>query len=129
MVKPVQVAEYGSLCRIISGRNPPSTCTLRKYRYNAGMASARDTLQARQELVSAVTEERRLKEVYSIYNLSDESRYEIKSPITGFVAEKHVNKDTMAQVGCAAGLPGTAGNQGRIVLFGGVKDARFRWKR
>ena len=61
--------------------------------YNAGMASARDTLQARQELVSAVTEERRLKEVYSIYNLSDESRYEIKSPITGFVAEKHVNKD------------------------------------
>jgi len=40
-----------------------------------------------------VTEERRLKEVYSIYNLSDESRYEIKSPITGFVAEKHVNKD------------------------------------
>ena len=61
--------------------------------YNAGMASARDTLQARQELVSAVTEERRLKEVYSIYNLSDESRYEIKSPITGFVVEKHVNKD------------------------------------
>ena len=43
--------------------------------------------------MSAVTEERRLKEVYSIYNLSDESRYEIKSPITGFVAEKHVNKD------------------------------------
>jgi len=61
--------------------------------YSSGMASARDTLQARQELVSAETEERRLKEVYFIYNLSDESRYEIKSPMTGFVVEKKVNRD------------------------------------
>ena len=95
MVKSGEVAEYE---KQLKDAEQQVAVTRRNWdvaqdMYNAGMASARDTLQARQELVSAVTEERRLKEVYSIYNLSDESRYEIKSPITGFVAEKHVNKD------------------------------------
>ena len=59
--------------------------------YNSGMASDKDMLQAKQELTSAEAEERRIKEVFSIYNFSGNAYYQLKSPVSGFIVEKQIS--------------------------------------
>lgn len=61
--------------------------------YNSGMASDKDMLQAKQELTSAEAEERRIKEVFSIYNFSGNAYYQLKSPVSGFIVEKQISRD------------------------------------
>ena len=61
--------------------------------YAAGLSSERDMLQAKQELAAAEAEDKRLKEVFSIYNLSGNSFYQVKSPVSGFIVNKNISKD------------------------------------
>ena len=58
-----------------------------------GMASDKDVLQAKQELISAEAEERRIKDVFSIYNFSGNAYYQLKSPVSGFIVEKQISRD------------------------------------
>ena len=61
--------------------------------YASGMASDKDVLQAKQELTSAEAEERRIKDVFSIYNFSGNAYYQLKSPVSGFIVEKQISRD------------------------------------
>jgi len=61
--------------------------------YKSGMASERDLLSAKQEHVNALADEKRINELFSIYQLAGNSLYTIKSPITGFVMDKNINNE------------------------------------
>lgn len=61
--------------------------------YTSGMASDKDVLQAKQELTSAEAEERRIKEIFSIYHFSGDAFYQLKSPVSGFIVEKQISRD------------------------------------
>ena len=61
--------------------------------YASGMTSDKDVLQAKQELTSAEAEERRIKDVFSIYNFSGNAYYQLKSPVSGFIVEKQISRD------------------------------------
>lgn len=56
--------------------------------YVSGIASERDMLQAKQELAAAEAEDKRVKEVFSIYHLLGNSFYQVKSPVAGFIVNK-----------------------------------------
>ena len=57
--------------------------------YVSGIASERDMLQAKQELAAAEAEDKRVKEVFSIYHLLGNSFYQVKSPVAGFIVNNH----------------------------------------
>ncbi len=38
-------------------------------------------------------EERRIKDVFSIYNFSGNAYYQLKSPVSGFIVEKQISRD------------------------------------
>ena len=61
--------------------------------FDSGLASDKDVLQARQELINAEAEEDRIKEIFSINNFSGRSFYEVKSPVSGFIVEKRVSRN------------------------------------
>lgn len=61
--------------------------------YVSGIASERDMLQAKQELAAAEAEDKRVKEVFSIYHLLGNSIYQVKSPVAGFIVNKNISKD------------------------------------
>lgn len=95
IVRSGEVADYEKQLKdagqqvALARRNHESTQDM----YKSGMASERDLLQSKQELINAETELNRLKEVFSIYNLSGNSAYEVKSPMSGFIVEKNINKE------------------------------------
>lgn len=62
--------------------------------YKAGMASDRDVMKARQELVQAEAERHRIDEVYSMYNIGGNSCYLIKAPVSGYIVDKNISPDT-----------------------------------
>ena len=74
---------------IIARRNLQSVQDM----FASGMASERDVLQARQELSNAEAEEKRITEIFSIYHLAGESLYIVKTPVSGFIVEKNINKE------------------------------------
>lgn len=61
--------------------------------FRSGMASERDVLQAEQDAANARAEQKRIDEVYAIYNIEGNSTYGIKSPVSGFVIEKNVSRN------------------------------------
>ena len=61
--------------------------------YVSGIASECDMLQAKQELAAAEAEDKRVKEVFSIYHLLGNSFYQVKSPVAGFIVNKNISKD------------------------------------
>lgn len=61
--------------------------------FRSGMASERDVLQAEQEAASARAEQRRIEEVYAIYQITDNSTYHITSPVSGFVVDKNISNN------------------------------------
>ena len=63
---------------IIARRNVNATRDM----FDSGLASDKDVLQARQELINAEAEEDRIKEIFSINNFSGRSFYEVKSPVS-----------------------------------------------
>lgn len=61
--------------------------------YDSKLASEKDVLAARNEVSKNQAELSRLKEIFSIYGIDKKSEYQVKSPISGFVIEKKVNRD------------------------------------
>ena len=72
VIRSGEVADYEKQLKeaeqqlLLARRNMDATQDM----YNSGMASDKDVLQAKQELTSAEAEERRIKDVFSIYNFS-----------------------------------------------------------
>ncbi len=61
--------------------------------FAAGMASERDVLEAKQQLVNAEAEVKRIAEIFSIYHLAGQSLYGVKAPVSGFIVEKNINQE------------------------------------
>lgn len=61
--------------------------------YAAKLISERDYLAAKQELKKAEGELNKGQELQKIYSINSQSEYFVKSPISGFVTEKNINKD------------------------------------
>lgn len=61
--------------------------------FRSGMTSERDVIQAVQEATTALAEQKRIREVYSIYHISGESTYDIKTPVSGFVVGKSISRN------------------------------------
>ncbi len=61
--------------------------------FNSKLTSERDVLSAQKELENAQAEAKRINEVFSIYSLANNAQYFVKAPISGFVVEKHINRD------------------------------------
>lgn len=95
VIRSGEVADYEKQLKdaeqqiIIASRNLEAVQDM----FRAGMASERDILQAKQEFMAAQAEQKRVKEIFSIYHLSDNSFYLVKSPVSGFVVEKNINKE------------------------------------
>ena len=95
VIRSGEVADYEKQLKeaeqqlLLARRNMDATQDM----YNSGMASDKDVLQAKQELTSAEAEERRIKEVFSIYNFSGNAYYQLKSPVSGFIVEKQISRD------------------------------------
>jgi cobalt-zinc-cadmium efflux system membrane fusion protein len=58
----------------------------------SGVASEKDLITAQREYAKAQAEAKRMREIYSIYDLSEGSGYLVKAPISGFIVEKKINK-------------------------------------
>ena len=95
VIRSGEVADYEKQLKeaeqqlLLARRNMDATQDL----YASGMASDKDVLQAKQELISAEAEERRIKDVFSIYNFSGNAYYQLKSPVSGFIVEKQISRD------------------------------------
>lgn len=55
--------------------------------------SEKEVIAAEKELEKATAEEKRIEEVYKIYNLQSGSLYNITAPISGFVVSKTINQN------------------------------------
>lgn len=95
IIRSSEVANYEKQLKevnqqlILANRNLQATQDM----FSSGMASQRDMLQAEQEVANAQAEQKRIDEVYSIYHITGNSTYEIKSPVSGFVIEKNVSRN------------------------------------
>lgn len=59
--------------------------------YTAGISSAKDMIIAQKEYDRALAEQKRIRDIFRIYNINSAGEYVIKSPIAGFVVDKKVN--------------------------------------
>ncbi len=57
---------------------------------NSKFSSARELAYAKKDMEIAKAELSRLKEVYSVYSITEGGKYVIKSPVAGFILEKKV---------------------------------------
>lgn len=94
VVKSSDVANYGKesvsarQAVIVAKRNLQSVEDM----YKSGMASEKDVLEARRELNEAKADVKKMGDIFSMYHLNGQSYYQIKSPVSGFVVEKHANE-------------------------------------
>lgn len=61
--------------------------------FEGKLNSERDVISARKDLEKAQAELNRIQSVLSIYGITSTSEYIVKSPISGFVIEKHITRD------------------------------------
>ena len=59
----------------------------------SGLASERDLLEAQAELENAKAQLNRIKEVFSIYSVRDNSEFVVKAPLSGFIVEKNISRE------------------------------------
>ena len=62
--------------------------------FKAGLTSERDLLEAKKEYQNAQADIQKIQEIFKIYNITRNSEYVVKAPAAGFIAEKHINRDT-----------------------------------
>ena len=60
---------------------------------SSGLSSQREVLIAQKELDNAKAQLKKIREIISIYNISDNSLYSLKSPVSGFVVQKNINRE------------------------------------
>jgi len=73
---------------LIAQKNLSSTEDL----YESKLVPERDAITARQMVDKAKAEVSRVKEIFSIYGLGNSTNYTVKSPISGFIIAKNVNR-------------------------------------
>jgi cobalt-zinc-cadmium efflux system membrane fusion protein len=61
--------------------------------FESKLASEKEVLTARNEVKKTEAELSRIKEIFSIYGIDKKAEYQVKSPISGFVIEKKINRD------------------------------------
>lgn len=61
--------------------------------FESKLASEKDVIAAKSELVKAQAELNRIREVFSIYSMKGSATYEVRAPISGFVVQKNINID------------------------------------
>ncbi|MDJ1499895.1 efflux RND transporter periplasmic adaptor subunit [Xanthocytophaga agilis] len=61
--------------------------------FESKLNSERDVTAARKEVEKSQAELNRIQEIFRIYGLGKQSEYQVKAPISGFVIEKHINRD------------------------------------
>jgi cobalt-zinc-cadmium efflux system membrane fusion protein len=61
--------------------------------YDSKLAAEKDVMAARNEVNKTEAELARLREIFTIYGIDKKAEYQVKSPISGFVIEKKVNRD------------------------------------
>ncbi len=61
--------------------------------YASKLISEREYLQTKQEFKKAEAELNKSQELQKIYNISNQSEYTVKAPISGFIIDKNINKD------------------------------------
>lgn len=59
----------------------------------SGLSSQKEVLVAQTELENAQAQLRKIKEIIAINNISENSTYSLKSPVSGFVVEKNINRE------------------------------------
>lgn len=64
--------------------------------HTSGVSSEKDLITAQREYAKAEAEEKRIHEIFKIYDIGDGSAsgYEVKAPISGFIVERKINKGT-----------------------------------
>ena len=60
---------------------------------SSGLSSQKEVLIAQKELDNAKAHLKKIREIISIYNISDNSLYSLKSPVSGFVVKKNINRE------------------------------------
>ena len=73
---------------LIAQKNLSSTEDL----YESKLVPERDAITARQMVDKAKAELSRVKEIFSIYGLGKSTNYVVKSPISGFIIDKNINR-------------------------------------
>jgi cobalt-zinc-cadmium efflux system membrane fusion protein len=73
---------------LIAQKNLSSTEDL----YESKLVPERDAITARQLVDKAQAELNRVKEIFSIYGLGKSTNYTVRSPISGFIINKNVNR-------------------------------------
>ena len=63
--------------------------------FEGKLTAERDVLEAKSMLDKALSQLHRIQETYKIYNIKAGSIYEVRSPLSGFVIEKHINQDML----------------------------------
>lgn len=63
--------------------------------FDGKLTAERDVLEAKSMLDKALSQLHRIQETYKIYNIKAGSIYEVRSPLSGFVIEKHINQDML----------------------------------
>ena len=61
--------------------------------FESKLTSEKDLVSAKKEVEKAQGSLNRIHEIFKIYNITKESDYVIKAPISGFVVEKAINRD------------------------------------
>ena len=61
----------------------------------SGLASEKDLIEAQAELENSNAQLNKIKEVFSIYNIRDNSEYVIKAPISGFIVDKKISREML----------------------------------
>jgi len=62
--------------------------------FKAGLTSERDLIAAQKDYQNAQADIQKIQEIFKIYNVSSNSEYVVKAPAAGFIAEKHINRNT-----------------------------------
>ena len=63
--------------------------------FEGKITAERDVLEAKSIYDKALSQLHRIRETYKIYNIKSGSLYEVRSPLNGFVIEKHINQDML----------------------------------
>ena len=64
--------------------------------HQSGVSSEKDLITTQREYAKAEAEEKRIHEIFQIYDIGDGSAsgYAVKAPISGFIVERKINKGT-----------------------------------
>lgn len=63
--------------------------------FQGKLNTERDVIEANAQVDKSQAQLNKIQEIYRIYNLKNGSKYEVRSPISGFVIQKDINQDML----------------------------------